>query len=75
MSIEMERVHGVGKNSKSGTIVAKLPSHKTKQTMLNKTKNSTVVLLNEPYSRETMVIRKNLWEQMKDLRKQNNLLF
>ena len=30
MPIEIERVHRVGKNSKSRTIVAKLPSHKTK---------------------------------------------
>ncbi|XP_065681515.1 uncharacterized protein LOC136095174 [Hydra vulgaris] len=69
----VERAHRVGKSRDSKlprTIVLKLLNYKDKNKILNAVKNlrGTGVYINEDFAKETIEIRKKLWEEVKRLR-------
>lgn len=70
--VQMESTHWVGKvNGKLRTTLGKLLNHRTKQEIVNETKNlkGTRVFINREYSRETTPKTKELQEQVKKLKK------
>ena len=70
----IERAHRVGhpNSSNKRTIVAKFASYKTKEHILMEAKKlkGTNIFIYEDFSKDTMKIRKEKWEQIKILRKQ-----
>ena len=74
--VKIKRAHWVSKkvSGKSRTIVVTKVSSTKKQKILNKLKDfkGTGVFVNGYHLKETMVIRKYLWRQVKEWRKQND---
>ena len=81
-NIHIERAHRVkrGKNDKSTkprTIVCNLLSFKEKKLVIKNAKNlkNTNIFIDEDFSPETMEYRKQLWEEVKELRRKGNIAY
>ena len=72
--IKIERAHRTGKiaHGKPRTILFKLHSYKDKTTILRSAKrlSGTGIFINEDYAKETVEKRKQLWEEVKKLRRE-----
>ena len=73
-NIRIERAHRMGphNNDKKRTVIIKLLDYKDKVGILKNAKNlkNTGLYINEDFSNETMAIRKQLWNDVKQLRLQ-----
>ena len=81
-TIHTERAHHVkrGKNYKSAkprTIVCNLLSFKEKKLVMKNAKKlkNTNIFIAEDFSPETMEYRKQLWEEVKELRRKGNIAY
>ena len=81
-NIHIERAHRVkrGKNDKSTkprTIVCNLLSFKEKKLVMKNAKKlkNTNIFIDEDFSPETMEYRKQLWEEVKELRRKGNIAY
>lgn len=81
-NIRIERAHRVkrkrgDKSKKPRAIVCNLLSFKEKKVVLKKANKlkGTNIFIDEDYSAETMEYRKELWEEVKELRRQGNVAF
>ena len=81
-NIQIERAHRVkrGKNDKSTkprTIVCNLLSFKEKKLVIKNAKNlkNTNIFIDEDFSPETMEYRKQLWEELKELRRKGSIAY
>ena len=74
-NIKIERAHRTGTNTQSTcrTIIAKFTSYKTKERILKEHRNQKPkdIEIYEDFSKETVKIRKELWEKVRELRSQN----
>ena len=74
-NIKIERAHRIGTNTQSTcrTIIAKFTSYKTKERILKEARNQKPkdIWIYEDFSKETVKIRKELWEKVRELRSQN----
>ena len=72
-NISVERAHRVGNKGKNNkrTIVLKLASFKDKLKIISEARKlkGTNISINEDYSKETLEIRKEKWNEVKELRK------
>ena len=78
---ENDRCHGIGpRKSKTGqdwdlprTVVCRFNRFKDKQRILNNAKKlkNTSIFFYEEFSKDTMELRKTLWEQVLEYRRQN----
>ena len=79
--VEIDRCHRIGpRKTKTGqnrdrprTVVCRLNRFKDKQRILNNAKKlkNTGICIYEDFSKDTVELRKSLWEQVLEYRKQN----
>ena len=74
-NIKIERAHRIGTNtqSKCRTIIAIFTSYKTKERILKEARNQKPkdIWIYEDFSKETVKIKKELWDKVRELRSQN----
>ena len=74
-NMKIEGAHRTGTNTQSTcrTIIAKFTSYKTKERILKEAKNQKPkdIWIYEDFSKETVKIRKELWERVRELRSKN----
>ena len=77
--LKFERVHRTGRKveGKHRAIVLKLNSYKDKENILQKRKflKGTDIYVNEDFCKDTVEVRKKLWEQVKKLRGEGKIAY